>query len=127
TPAWPKNRAYRDQASAASVPIDTSVSMVNVPCRRLIQAARWNGQAPHTTTGAARVSESHCQLVNCSAGIMAMAITGIDRTAEMITRCLRPSTLSTPAESSVALPALPVAPALVVPASDARGCGSLAE
>ena len=43
TPAWPKNRAYRDQASAASVPIDTSVSMVNVPCRRLIQAARWNG------------------------------------------------------------------------------------
>ena len=56
-----------------------------------------------------------------------MAITGIDRTAEMLTRCLRPSTLSTPAESSVALPALPVAPALVVPASDVRGCGSLAE
>jgi hypothetical protein len=31
------------------------------PWRRLVQAARWNGQAPHTTTGAARVSEAHCQ------------------------------------------------------------------
>ena len=35
--------------------------MVDVPWRRLTQAARWKGQAPHTTTGAASVSESHCQ------------------------------------------------------------------
>ena len=35
--------------------------MVAAPWRRLVHAARWNGHAPHTTTGAARVSESHCQ------------------------------------------------------------------
>ena len=35
--------------------------MVVAPWRRLGHAARWNGHAPHTTTGAARVSESHCQ------------------------------------------------------------------
>ncbi len=35
--------------------------MVVAPWRRLVHAARWNGHAPHTTTGAARVSESHCQ------------------------------------------------------------------
>ena len=61
TPAVPQNRAYTDQPSAASTPSDTSVSMVAVPWRRFAQAARWNGHAPHTTTGAARVSESHCQ------------------------------------------------------------------
>ena len=32
--------------------------------------------APHTTTGAARVSESHCQYSNCSAGTIAIATTG---------------------------------------------------
>ena len=58
------------------MPSEISVSIVAVPWRRLVQAARWNGQAPQTTTGAARVSDSHCQLVNCSAGIIAIAITG---------------------------------------------------
>ena len=60
-PAVPKNRAYSDQPNAARVPSETRVSMVAAPCRRLAQAARWNGQAPQTTTGAARVSDSHCQ------------------------------------------------------------------
>ena len=46
--------------------------MVAVACRRLAQAARWNGQAPQTTTGAASASEIHCQYVNCSAGTIAM-------------------------------------------------------
>ena len=41
--------------------METRVSIVVVPCRRLVHAALWNGQAPHTTTGAARVSEAHCQ------------------------------------------------------------------
>src|SRR5690606_13035730 len=49
-------------------------------------AALWNGQAPQTTTGAARVSESHCQFVNCSAGTIAIAITGTVSTAEMTSR-----------------------------------------
>src|SRR5205823_1070163 len=46
------------------------------PCRRLVQVARWNGAPPHTTTGAARVSDSHCQYWNCKAGIIAIATTG---------------------------------------------------
>ena len=65
---------------------------------------------------------------------MAIAITGIDRTAEMITRCLRLSTRSTPAASSVELPALPsavpepVAPgAPSAPGAAVRGSGSRAE
>ena len=46
------------------------------PCRRLDHAARWNGSAPHTATGAASVSDAHCHEVNCSAGTIAMATTG---------------------------------------------------
>ena len=61
SPAVPQNSAYTDQPNAASVPSETRVSMVAVPWRRLVHAARWNGQPPQTTTGAARVSESHCQ------------------------------------------------------------------
>ena len=125
-PAWPKNRAYNDHRNAADVPSETSVSMVNAPWRRLIAAARWNGHAPHTTTGAARVRLSHCQLVNCSAGTMAIAITGIDRTAEMMTRWRSSSTRSGAAVSSVALPAWPVdcpasAPEPSAPGADVRG------
>ena len=68
------------------MPRETSVSIVEVPCLRLTQAARWNGQAPQTTTGAARVRESHCQYVNCRAGTIARAMTGTVRTAEMTNR-----------------------------------------
>src|SRR5215204_4837320 len=75
-PAVPQNSAYTDQPSAAMVPIEIRVSMVAVPWRRLLHAALWNGHAPHATTGAASVNDSHCQLVNCNAGTMAMAITG---------------------------------------------------
>ena len=50
------------------MPTEIRVSIVAAPCRRFVHAARWNGQAPYATTGAASVSESHCQLVNCSAG-----------------------------------------------------------
>ncbi|SKY87511.1 Uncharacterised protein [Mycobacteroides abscessus subsp. abscessus] len=37
-------------------------------------------------TGAARVSDSHCQLVNCHAGTIARTMTGIDNSAEMMSR-----------------------------------------
>jgi hypothetical protein len=60
-PAVPNSSAHSDQPNAASTPTDTSVSMVDAPCRRFAQAARWNGHAPHTATGAARVREIHCQ------------------------------------------------------------------
>ena len=37
--------------------MEMSVSIVAAPWRRLIHAARWNGHAPHTTTGVARASD----------------------------------------------------------------------
>ena len=86
-PALPRNSAYSDHRNADTVPSEMSVSMVAVPCRRLAQAARWNGHAAHTTTGAASVSDAHCQYVNCSAGIIAIATTGTVRTAEALRRC----------------------------------------
>ena len=50
-------------------------------------AARWNGQAPQIATGEARANESHCQLRNCSAGIIASTTTGTVRTVETSKRC----------------------------------------
>src|SRR6187200_1623000 len=77
-PAEPKNSAYSDHTNAAETPIEISVSIVAAPWRRLTHAARWNGYAAHTTTGAASTSDSHCQYVNWSAGIIAIAITGTE-------------------------------------------------
>ncbi len=57
-------------------PMEMRVSMVAARWRRLVHAARWNGSAPHTTTGDARVRASHCQLVNCSGGIIDSSSTG---------------------------------------------------
>ncbi len=88
-PASPKNRAHSDQPKAARVPIETSVSMFAARWRRLIAATRWNGQPPQTTTGAARVSVSHCQLSNWSAGIIDRAMTGAARTSEPTVRWRR--------------------------------------
>ena len=86
-PASPKNSAYSDQTNAASTPRLIRVSMVAAPWRAFSpRAPRWNGHAPHTTTGAARVSDSHCQLANCSAGTIASASTGAVSTAEIISR-----------------------------------------
>lgn len=68
------------------MPIETRVSMVAAPCRALVQAALWKGRAPQTTTGAARVSESHCQLSNWRAGTMESRTTGRARAAETSSR-----------------------------------------
>jgi hypothetical protein len=76
SPAVPRKSAYSDQPKAARVPSETRVSIVAAPCRRFVQAARWNGAPPHTTTGAASVRDSHCQKSNCSAGTIAIATTG---------------------------------------------------
>jgi len=75
-PASPTNRAHKDQSHAAPTPTEMRVSIVAAPCRRLVQAARWNGNAPQTTTGDARVRESHCQLSNCHAGTIDSSSTG---------------------------------------------------
>ncbi|RPK51114.1 hypothetical protein EES39_05010 [Streptomyces sp. ADI92-24] len=85
-PASPRNRAQSDQPKAARVPTETSVSMVAAPCRRLVQVARWKGSPPQMTTGAARVRESHCQLSNWRAGIIASTTTGAARTADTMSR-----------------------------------------
>ena len=73
-PACRRRRRTARTATSRTRPAcrgEISVSIVAAPWRRLVQAARWNGQAPHTTTGAARVSDSHCQLSNCSGGTIA--------------------------------------------------------
>ena len=83
SPAAPKPRAYADQPAAARVPIEISVSIVALPCSRLSRAARWNGQAHQPTTGIVSAKEIHCHQGNCSAGTIAMMITGRLRIAEM--------------------------------------------
>jgi hypothetical protein len=72
----PKTSAYTDQRYAASVPIEISVSIVAVPCRRLAHVARWNGRPAQRTTGVARTSDTHCQPSNCAAGTIDSTITG---------------------------------------------------
>src|SRR5690349_18002475 len=116
-PAWVKNSAHTDQAYAAITPSEIRVSIVAAPCRRLVQAARWNGQAPHTTTGEASVNASHCQLLNCRAGIIDSSTTGTASAAE-ISRRWRHG-----ADSSGALPSVSADSAA---ASDPVSAGSAA-
>jgi hypothetical protein len=71
------------------------VSIVAVACLRFAQAARWNGSAPHTTTGAASVSVSHCQLSNWSGGTIASTSTGSVSSAETSSRRRRGAVSST--------------------------------
>src|ERR1700682_785260 len=87
----PDNNAYIDQPSAASVPIEISVSIVAAPCRRFDHAARWNGHAPQATTGTVRANESQCQYANCSAGTIAIATTGTVSANEINNRRLNGS------------------------------------
>ena len=69
-----------------------SVSMVVAPWRRFTQVARWNGHAPHTTTGEASANASHIHSSNCSAGIIDSAITGMASAAVISSRCRACST-----------------------------------
>ena len=89
-----------------------SVSIVAAPCRRFVHAARWNGHAPQTMTGAASVSDAHCQYVNWSAGIIAIAMTGIVSTAETMSRCRSAASSGS---------AVPLPPPSTSPASAASG------
>ena len=51
------------------MPSDTSVSMEVVPCLAFFSAARWNGHAHHSATGAAQATSTHCHPSNRSEGI----------------------------------------------------------
>ena len=73
--------------------------MVAVPCRRFAHAARWKGQAPHTTTGVASWSASHCQLSNCSAGTMERSRTGSASAAQRIRRRRRSAVASSSSQA----------------------------
>src|SRR5664279_1654670 len=86
-PAPPRNSAHSDHSHAALTPTEIKVSIVAAPWRTLVKAARWNGNAPQTTTGEARVRASHCQLSNCHAGTIDISSTGRLRTAEITSRC----------------------------------------
>lgn len=102
----PRKSAYSDQRNAALVPTEIRVSMVAAPWRRLVHAARWNGHAAHTTTGAVSTRLAHCQYVNWSAGTIAIAMTGTDSTTAPTSRCRSAvssgSSASVPASSSQA-------------------------
>ncbi len=82
------------------VPTEISVSMVAEPCRRLVNAALWKGHPAYTTTGAASVSDSHCQYSNWSAGTMAIATTGTASVTAVINRCRSGRSSSSPPVSS---------------------------
>ncbi len=75
--------------------------MVAARWRRLTQAARWKGQAPHSTTGVARASDTHCHRSNCSPGIMARATTGTVRALHTASRARR-GPVASAGESGVA-------------------------
>ncbi len=125
-PAEPRNSAYSDHRNAARVPIEMSVSIVAAPWRRLVQAALWNGHAPHTITGAASASDAHCQYVNCSAGIIAIAMTGTVRMIEMIRRWRSEASSGSASVASVVFAFLGAGTAAVYPAfsTSAMSCAA---
>ena len=43
------------------MPSETSVSIEQAPCRAFFSAARWNGQAAQSATGAVSAMSTHCQ------------------------------------------------------------------
>ena len=98
-PASPNNSADSDHRYAAATPTEMSVSMVAAPWRALTIAARWNGHAPHSTTGEASASEAHCQSRNCSAGIIASTTTGIASASETSSRRRSVSAFPVPSSS----------------------------
>ena len=118
-PAPPRNSAHSDHSHAALTPTEIKVSMVAAPWRALVNAARWNGNAPHTTTGEARVRDNHCQLSNCNIGIIDSNSTGRLRTAETSNRCRSRETSSSFSSCSAS-------PSVVATALATLGTGSAA-
>ena len=72
------------------MPSETSVSIEDVPCRAFFSAARWNGHAHHSATGAAQPASSHCQPGNRSDGssdsISDRSVSGMKKTSATISR-----------------------------------------
>jgi len=75
------------------MPSETSVSIDAEPCRAFFSAARWNGHADHSATGAAQLTSSHCQPANrrdgISESISERSVSGTKNTSATISRRLR--------------------------------------
>ena len=75
------------------MPSETSVSIDAEPCRAFFSAARWNGQAHHSATGAAQPTSSHCQPANrrdgISESISERSVSGTKNTSATISRRFR--------------------------------------
>ena len=95
-PAPPSSSAHSDQPVAAITPSDTSVSMVDEPCRPARAAARWNGQADQVATGRASAATTHCQPSNCSGGTIESATTGTVSTDATTSRRRRSAPRASP-------------------------------
>jgi len=61
-----------------------------------LRSIRYDMMIDHTTTGDARVSDSHCQLSNCNGGTIAINTTGIVNASEIKSRWRSESTSSSP-------------------------------
>src|SRR5690625_29649 len=94
SPAPPHSSAHTDHSDAALTPKETSVSMVDEPYRAARAAARWNGQAPHVTTGNESAAMIHCQPANCRGGTIESTSTGVLRIADTMSRVRSPSDAS---------------------------------
>ena len=70
----PSSTDATDQVNALRMPSDTRVSIDVAPCRRLRQAARWNGHAHHPTTGSEQTTSTHSQPGNRICGDRASTI-----------------------------------------------------
>ncbi len=66
------------------------MSIDDVPCRAFFSAARWNGHAHHSATGAAQATSSHCQPGNRSDGtsdsISDRSVSGMNRASATMSR-----------------------------------------
>ena len=60
--------------------------MVVDPPRAALNAAEWNGHAPHVTTGRARIATIHCQPVKCQLMTIEIATIGTARMSEPMKR-----------------------------------------
>ncbi len=93
-----------DQVHDDSVPIDTSVSIVVVPCRALMKAARWKIHPDHHVTGVAMAATTHSQPANCSAPTIDSTIVGTPRATATIKRRRRSSSREDAPSSTSSLP-----------------------
>ena len=93
-------RTTVDQSSAASVPIEISVSIVAAKWRAFSAAARWNGHPAHSTTGADSANASHSQPVTRPGGTTTKTTGAIDSSVATTSRSRSIRASRSPARSA---------------------------